>query len=157
MAMERQRMTGGGEAMTEKGAAKSIRKSIKVARPVEAAFQVFVDMRWWPRTHSYRRGQQKEVLLEGRVGGRFFERYADGGEFEIGKVLTYDPPRRVVFTWKDPEWERPTEVDVAFYPDGPHTRVELIHSGWEHVGPNAKYGAGEFGRGWDEVLAAYAA
>ena len=45
MAIERHRITGEGEAMTERGAAKSIRKSIKVARPVEAAFQVFVDMR----------------------------------------------------------------------------------------------------------------
>ena len=144
--------------MSSKANTTAIQKSVTVARPVEAAFRVFMDIgSWWPRTHSYDRARAKDVFLEGRVGGRFYERYTDGEEFEIGKVVTYDPPRQVVFTWKDPDFEQPTEVEVTFYAQGDRTRVELIHSGWDRIGTKAKHGVDDFSSGWDPVLAAYAA
>ncbi|HYM71177.1 MAG TPA: SRPBCC domain-containing protein [bacterium] len=135
-----------------------IRKSVTVARSQEAAFKQFLAIgEWWPRTHSYGGARAKDVFLEGRVGGRFFERFSDGEEFQVGEVVTYDPPRRVVFVWKDPDWDHPTEVEVTFHQDGDRTRVDLVHRGWEHIGTRARHGRTDFDRGWDPVMAAYAA
>ena len=54
----------------------------------------------------------------------------------VGHVTACEPPRRIVFTWEDPDWEGPTEVEVRFAPEGNVTRVEVEHRGWE-VGPKA--------------------
>lgn len=136
----------------------AIHKTVTIARPVEAAFRVFMNMRaWWPRTHSYHRDRVEEIGLENRVGGRFYERHTDGGEFVIGRVVAYEPPRRVVFTWQGPDMAQPTEVAVTFHPDGNGTRVELVHGGWDRVGTKIEHGTDEFSRGWDTVLQAYVA
>ncbi len=144
--------------MSNKANATVIQKSVTVARPVEAAFRTFMNIgSWWPRTHSYDRARAKDIFLEGRVGGRFYERYSEGGELEIGKVVRYDPPRRVVFTWQGPDFEQPTEVEVTFHAQGELTRIELIHSGLDRIGAKAKHGADDFSKGWDPVLAAFVA
>ncbi len=144
--------------MSSKANATVIQKAMTVARPIEATFRTFMDIgSWWPRTHSYDRARAKDIFLEGRVGGRFYERYTDGEELEIGKVMTYDPPRRVVFTWQGPDFEAPTQVEVTFHVQGEGTRVELIHSGWERIGTKAKHGPDDFNKGWDPVLEAYVA
>lgn len=138
--------------------APEIRKSVIVARPQEAAFQKFVAIgEWWPRTHSYGGARAKDIYLEGRVGGRFFERFSDGEEFVVGQVIVYEPPHRLVFIWQDPSWDHPTEVEVTFHAEGDRTRVELVHRGWERIGPRAKHGRDDFAQGWEPVLAAYAA
>ena len=135
-----------------------IRKAVTVARPPQEAFERFVDIgTWWPRTHSYGGTRAKDIYLEGRVGGRFFERFSDGEEFVVGQVIVYEPPRRLVFIWQDPTWDHPTEVDVTFHAEGDRTRVELVHRGWERIGTRATFRRDNFARGWDPVLAAYAA
>jgi uncharacterized protein YndB with AHSA1/START domain len=143
--------------MPGKSSLTAIQKSVTVARPVDAAFRAFVDIgTWWPRTHSYGEGRAKDIVLEPRVGGRFYERFTDGEEFVIGEVTTYEPPRRVVFTWKGPDMEQPTEVEVSFHPEGDRTRVELVHSGWDRVGTKIKHGMADFSRGWEPVIQAFA-
>ena len=144
--------------MVNKAPATAIQKSVTVARPVEAAFRTFMDIgSWWPRTHSYDRARAKDIVLETRVGGRFFERFTDGEELEIGRVVAYDPPRRVTFTWQGPDFDGPTEVDVTFHADGDGTRVEVVHSGWDRIGTRAKHGMEDFNTGWDPVMKSYAA
>src|SRR5262249_60510146 len=97
----------GGRRMT-------ISKSIHVKRPVERSFRLFTEEigRWWPLKEGFSFGGARaaEIFLEGREGGRFFERFSDGEEFQIGVVTTYAPPARIVFTWKATEWDAPTEV-----------------------------------------------
>lgn len=142
--------------MPEKTSLTAIRKTVTVARPVEAAFETFMNIgSWWPRTHSYDQARAKDIFLENRVGGRFYERYTDGKEFVIGRVVAYDPPRRVAFTWQGPDMEQPTEVEVIFHPESGGTRVELVHSGWDRVGTKIKHGIDDFNRGWDAVIQAY--
>lgn len=144
--------------MPENTSATAIQKSVTVARPREAAFRMFMDIgSWWPRTHSYGEARAKDVFLEDRVGGRFYERYTDGEEFVIGRVVAYDPPRRVAFTWQGPDMEQPTEVAVTFHAEGDRTRVELVHSGWDRVGPYVTHGMDDFNSGWTPVIQAYAA
>ena len=49
----------------------------------------------------------------------------------MGVVTAYVPPTRIVFTWKAPEWDAATEVEVRFSPEDDGTRVDLEHRGWE--------------------------
>lgn len=137
----------------------TIRKSVWVAKPVEVAFSVFTAEinRWWPLRHySYGGERAQELRLEGRVGGRLFERFSDGEEFVIGTVSAFEAPRRVVFTWKDPSWSDATEVEVRFAAESGGTRVDLEHRGWERVGDSEELRRG-FASGWESILQLYAA
>jgi uncharacterized protein YndB with AHSA1/START domain len=137
-----------------------ISKTIHVKRPVGHCFRVFTEQigEWWPleQGFSYGRERAQDIFIEGRVGGRIYERFTDGTEYEIGRVAMYEPPHRVSFSWSSPEWEGPTQVEVRFVADGTGTRVELEHGGWE-VGPKAQTAGKGFASGWDIVLARYAA
>lgn len=137
-----------------------IGKSIHVERAVEDCFLLFTEQigRWWPLKEgfAYGRDRAQDIFIEGRVGGRVFERFTDGTEFEIGRVTAYERPHRVAFSWKAPDWEGPTEVEVRFTAEGSGTRLELEHRGWE-VGPKAERTGRSFDDGWDIVLARYAA
>jgi len=139
----------------------TITKSIYVKRPVERTFRLFTDEigRWWPLKEGFSFGGERaaEIFLEGRIGGRFFERFTDGEELEIGVVTTYSPPNRVVFTWKAPQWEGATEVEVRFSPENDGTRVDLEHRGWERAGAQARELRNRFEGGWDRVLACFTA
>jgi len=103
---------------------------------------------------SYGGDQAKEVYLEAVAGGRFYERYADGQEFEVGRVLLCEPPNRIVFTWHG-RWSAPTEVEVRFLAQGPVTRVDLEHRGWERLGEPGQRFRSEFMNGWPTVLGQY--
>jgi len=133
----------------------TIRKSIRIERPPQAVFHAFCDEigRWWPikQGFSFGGGRTTNLLLEGRVGGRFCEQLSDGSEFEVGRVTAYDPPERVAFSWRSPNWEAATQVSVRFIAEGAGTRVELEHSGWEQ-GPLMSGDAKSYGQGWDFIL-----
>lgn len=138
-----------------------IKKSIHVKRPVETAFRVFTEEigKWWPLKEGYSFGGDRadHIFLEGRTGGRFFERFTDGEEYVVGVVTTYSPPSRIVFEWKQPDWDAPTEVEVRFTPEGAGTLVELEHRGWDAAGAAAVRMAQEYDGGWNAVLSRYAA
>ena len=70
--------------------------------PVMQAFTVFTESftAWWP--HQYHIGQSDvaEVILESREVGHWYERGVDGSECDWGRVLAWEPPSRVLFTWQ---------------------------------------------------------
>jgi uncharacterized protein YndB with AHSA1/START domain len=136
-----------------------IRKSIFVKRPQAAAFRHFTaDIgRWWPLKEGLSFGGDRahELFLEGRIGGRFFERFTDGEEHDVGRVTAFDPPTRVAFTWRQPNWNADTTVEVRFDTEADGTRVTLEHAGWEALGAAAPRGSYE--QGWDLVLSRFAA
>ena len=138
----------------------TIRKSITLSRPPEIAFRVFTSEigAWWPlkKGFSFGRERAKDIFIEPRVGGRFYERFTDGTEFEVGRITAFEPPRLVSFTWKDPSWEGSTEVEVRFLAEGAGTRLELEHRGWEQ-GPIMEKQGGGYSDGWGIVLADYVA
>ena len=76
--------------------ADAITRSITVATDPVRAFQMWIERidEWWPKSHSRSRDPNTRVVLEGRPGGRFFERASDGSEFEFGSVVRYEPPDR---------------------------------------------------------------
>lgn len=108
--------------------------------------------RWWPlKQFSFGGERAKEIHLEGRVGGRLFERFTDGDELTIGTVSVFDAPNRVTFTWQHPEWNGPTVVEVTFTPSPEGTLVELEHRGWEAAGV-ASDAASSYEQGWGFIL-----
>jgi uncharacterized protein YndB with AHSA1/START domain len=135
----------------------TIRKSIRVERPPQIAFRIFCEAigEWWPKGPSFK-GDRSDTIIEGRVGGRFFERYVDGTEYEIGRVTAYQPPSLVAFTWRAPSWDVSTQVEIRFSPEAGGTRVELEHSGWEQSA-KTRDARNNYDSGWGTILGHYLA
>ena len=131
-------------------------KAVTVHAPPERAFALFVDdiARWWPLTFAHTGPDPVDCAIEKRVGGRVFERAADGRETPWGTVLEYDPPRRLAFSWiVKLSAEHEQRVAVRFEPvDGGGTHVELTHSGWEKLGEAAADLRERYDRGWVAVF-----
>jgi uncharacterized protein YndB with AHSA1/START domain len=126
----------------------TVQASVVVNAPADRAFKLFTEQfdRIKPREHNMLGVDIAESMFEPRVGGRVFDRGTDGSECQWGRVLAYEPPARIVFTWDiSPAWQietdpdKASEVEVRFVADGPdRTRVELEHrhldrhgEGWE--------------------------
>jgi uncharacterized protein YndB with AHSA1/START domain len=138
-----------------------VKRSIVVATPPEAAFRVFTEGvdGWWPaRTHSVGEERVEEIVLEARVGGRFFERLDDGTEHEWGRVTVFEPPRRFACSWYASRGPGSAQLlEVTFAPEDGGTRVTLEHTGWEALGDQAEEVRANYDseRGWDLVLGCY--
>jgi uncharacterized protein YndB with AHSA1/START domain len=122
-----------------------VRKHVIVESTPERAFRIFTESSgWWPREHHIGKADLDKVVLEPRAGGRWYERGVDGSECQWGKVLVWDPPKRVVLAWQiSAEWQYDpsliTEVEVRFTPVAVgKTRVELEHRDLERFGANAE-------------------
>jgi uncharacterized protein YndB with AHSA1/START domain len=139
-----------------------VRRSIVVAPPPETAFRVFTEgvAEWWPaKTHSVGEERVEEVMLEPRVGGRFFERLDDGTEHEWGLVTVFEPPRRFACSWYASRGPDTAQLlEVTFEPEDGGTRVTLEHTGWEALGDRAEEVRANYDseRGWELVLGRFA-
>jgi uncharacterized protein YndB with AHSA1/START domain len=144
-----------------------VRKSVRVSAPPARAFEVFTAGigRWWPLTHSIGTVPMKEAVIEPRAGGRWFQRNQDGSECDVGKVLLWEPPGRLVLGWQlSPQFKYDpsvtSEVEVRFLADGATgTLVELEHRNLERYGeqgPTVR-GAVDAPNGWTAILNLYAA
>jgi uncharacterized protein YndB with AHSA1/START domain len=146
----------------------SVRHSIVVDAPIEHAFSVFTDRfdAFKPREHNLLEVDIAETVFETRVGGNIYDRGVDGSECRWARVLAFEPPDRVVFSWDiSPQWQvetdpdRASEVEVRFVAEtADRTRVELEHrkldrhgEGWEGV----REGVGGEG-GWPLYLGRFA-
>jgi uncharacterized protein YndB with AHSA1/START domain len=105
-------------------------------------------------------------VFEPRAGGHICDRAADGSECRWARILAYEPPDRVVFSWDiSPQWQietdpdRTSEVEVRFVPEGPdRTRVELQHRHLVRHGPGwQSLAEGVEDQGWPLYLARCAA
>jgi uncharacterized protein YndB with AHSA1/START domain len=123
--------------MTTQAQDTSVRTEIVVDAPIERAFLVFTEKfdQIKPREHNMLGVDIAESVFEPRVGGRVFDRGTDGTECQWGRVLAYDPPGRIVFSWDiSPNWQvetdldRSSEVEVRFTSQSAsRTRVVLEH------------------------------
>ncbi len=137
----------------------AVRKVVTVDCPVEEAFRVFTAeaTSWWPMaTHSVGGEEVREVVFEEREGGAVYELTAAGERSQWATVVSWEPPERLVLAWNILEREAiPTEVEVRFLPEGPGTRVELEHRGWETIAEDAEEKRSNYDKGWGQVLGAY--
>ena len=149
--------------------ATTVRIAIVVEAPVERAFRAFTEDfdRVKPREHNMLAVEIAETVFEPRVGGRVYDRGVDGSEYQWARVLAFEPPDRVLFSWDiSPQWQiesdldRTSEVEVRFIAESAErTRVELEHrnldrhgAGWDGL-RDAIGGEG----GWPLYLERYAA
>jgi uncharacterized protein YndB with AHSA1/START domain len=144
-----------------------IRKSVVVNAGVERAFALFVDKfdAIKPREHNLLAAPIAETVFEPRVGGHIYDVGVDGSRCEWARVLAYEPPSRVVFSWDvGPTWQlesdptKTSEVEVRFIAESSDsTRVELEHrhldrhgTGWRSVADGVGGDAG-----WPLYLSRY--
>ena len=134
----------------------SVRKSIVVPLSQTDAFRLYTEgiATWWPlKTHSLAKERAATVVLEARVGGRVYERTAEGEERDWGTVVVCESPTRLVHTWHLGRGEATAqEVEVRFAPEGEGTRVDLVHTGWERYGQGAAEAIASYETGWGYVL-----
>jgi uncharacterized protein YndB with AHSA1/START domain len=155
--------------MTQSATAATVRRHIVVNAPISEAFSVFTGRfgDFKPREHNLLQAPIAETVFEPRVGGHIYDRAVDGSECRWARVLVFEPPDRVVFSWDiSPRWQLETnpdltsEVEVRFFAETPQrTRVELEHRnidrhgpGWESVRDGVDNEAG-----WPLYLQRYAA
>ena len=136
-----------------------LRMSFEVACLAAHAFQVWTDKiaTWWPPSHSVSGERGLTVVLEGRPGGRIFERTPNGGEFDWGEVTIWEPPRRLVYQWHiRRDRVDATEVEITFVDSGAATTlVEIEHRGWERLGDRGQALRDANTAGWNSVLPHY--
>ena len=123
-----------------------VRKTLRVKADQAHAFEVFTSGigQWWPRTHSIGDTPVKAVVMETRLGGRWYQLCEDGSEAVIGKIQVWEPPHRFVVSWDiSCHWKADTAVSAprsrsASSPDGPDaTTIELEHRKFERMGEEA--------------------
>lgn len=154
--------------MTETAAA-LVRKDVVVEAPQDRAFAVFTERfgDFKPPEHNLLGVPIAETVFEPKVGGHIYDVGEDGSECRWARILAYEPPHRVVFSWDiGPTWQiesdlaNSSEVEVRFVPEGTdRTRVELEHRhidrhgpGWEAVREGIEGDAG-----WPLYLKRFAA
>ena len=112
---------------------------------------------WWPVEHTASHEAGAEIVFEPHDGGRIFERTPGGDEIEWGRVVEWDPPRRLRYLWHiatDPK--NATDVEIVFreLPDA-STQVEIEHGGWDRLGEIGQAWRDANHAGWDGVLPSY--
>jgi len=145
-----------------------VRQEIVVNAPLVRAFSVFTDRfgDFKPPEHNLLPVPIAETVFEPKVGGHIYDRGTDGSQCRWARILAYDPPHRVVFSWDiGPTWqvesdpERTSEVEVIFTAETPdRTRVELEHRHLDRHGPgweSVRDGVGH-DQGWPLYLDRYA-
>lgn len=137
-----------------------VNEKIDIVADRVTVFNVYVNRidEWWPRRGDrYRYSFAPEstapahIRFEPRAGGRFYEVFEDGSEYDIGSVETYDPPNEFVYTWRAPSWERASRVQVRFAQNGDTTTVMVNHTGF----PSDDVAQG-YGEGLREILGVFA-
>ncbi|GAA2037572.1 SRPBCC family protein [Terrabacter terrae] len=152
--------------MTE---APRVRHEVVVPGTPEQAFRAFTERmdEIKPKEHNLLSSPIVATTFEPHVGGHVVDRAEDGSECRWARVLAYDPPHRLVFSWDiGPMWQleadpaKASEVEVRFIAEGQdRTRVELEHRHLDGHGPgwqSIRDGVDD-PQGWPLYLARYAA
>jgi uncharacterized protein YndB with AHSA1/START domain len=154
--------------MTTKDQQTAILTDVVVDAPQDRAFRLFTEQfdMIKPREHNMLEVDIADSVFEPREGGRVYDRGVDGSECQWARVLAYEPPDRILFTWDiSPRWQieddlsRASEVEVRFIAESAErTRVELEHrhldrhgEGWESLSEGV---AGD--QGWPLYLSRFA-
>lgn len=145
--------------MTTQTQATSVTTSTEVQAPIEHAFRVFTEGigTWWNPDHHILQAELAEMEFEPRVGGHIIDRGTDGSECRWSRVLAYEPPQRVCFSWDiNLRWEiesdpaKASEIEVTFTADGPdRTQVVLVHRHLDRHGDGWEGMRDAIGSGWN--------
>ena len=141
-----------------------VKCSVDVKASSVGAFELFTQhmAQWWPRGKTPAGRPHAALVIEPQRDGRWFERDADGHETQWGKVLAWEPPRRLLLGWQlDHNFRFDAdvlmEVEILFEKlAGGGTRVSLEHRHLERLGAEAEAFAGKVRSGWPERMLNFA-
>ena len=145
-----------------------VRHEVVVHGTPEQAFIAFTERmdEIKPKEHNLLASPIVSTTFEPRVGGPIVDRGEDGSECWWARVLAFDPPDRLMFSWDiSPTWQlesdpaNASEVEVRFIAEGPdRTRVALEHRHLDRHGPGwPSLRAGiDDAQGWPLYLARFA-
>ena len=136
----------------------TVRTSVEVNLAPERAFHLFTAEigAWWDADKHILHAPLAEMQFEPFVGGQIIDRGTDGSECRWARVLAYDPPYRVVFSWDiNVQWQietdprRCSEVEITFTAlTEDSTRVQLTHSHLDRHGPGWQTMRDAVASGW---------
>jgi uncharacterized protein YndB with AHSA1/START domain len=143
--------------------------ALRVRAEPERAFDVFVEEigDWWRPNGLFQITPRAagRLTFEPGDGGRLIETLADGKVFEIGRILVWARPERLVFSWRQASFpaDLTTEVEVRFEAVGAETRVSVEHRGFDRmpIDSAARHGfpdhalLARLGDWWQALLASY--
>jgi uncharacterized protein YndB with AHSA1/START domain len=143
--------------------------ALRIAAPPVRVFEAFtVEIgQWWrPNALFPSSGRPGRLAMQPGVGGRVTETLDDGEVVEIGRILVWEPPQRLVFTWRPTSFrpDQETEVRVGFEAVTEGSRVVVEHLGWDAIPPDhaARHGFPLFAfqqrlaEWWSDLLASLA-
>lgn len=113
--------------------------ALRVRASPQRAFDAFVGEigAWWKPNGLFQTTPRAPGLLafEPGEGGRLTETLVNGKVFEIGRITAWEPPVRLVFSWRQANFppDLHTEVEVRFEGVGDETRVSVEHRGFDQV------------------------
>ncbi|HEY2552303.1 MAG TPA: SRPBCC family protein [Streptosporangiaceae bacterium] len=144
--------------MTTRVLQTAVSTEVDVEAPVEHAFRVFTEGigTWWDPDHHLLEGELAEMVFEPLAGGHIIDRGTDGSECRWARVLAYEPPHRVVFSWDiNLRWEvesdpaKASEVEITFASAGPgRSHVVLTHRHLDRHGEGWESMRDSVGSGW---------
>lgn len=153
--------------MKHKTESTEVRVEVVVLASIEKTFKTFTErcQNWWPKEYKLGKAERRNIVVEPRVDGRWYETGADGSECLWGKVLAWDPPGHIAFSWQikpdftpEPNPEKASRVDIRFRENGPaSTTITLVHSDFERHGEGWKAMRESVARegGWPGILAKF--
>jgi uncharacterized protein YndB with AHSA1/START domain len=139
-------------------AATTVSTSVEVDAPIARAFHVFTAEigTWWDDDKHILAAPLAEMVFEPYVGGNIIDRGVDGSECRWARVLAYEPPHRVHFSWDittrwtiETDPERTSDVEITFTEVTPErTRVVLTHQNLDRHGEGWEGMRDAVGSGW---------
>ena len=111
--------------------------ALRVPAAPARAFAVFTDdiAQWWRPSplFQFTEGRNGRLSFEPGPSGRLTETYDDGSVFEIGRIRAWEPPSRLVLSWRQASFEpdKETEVHIRFEAVDDETRITVEHFGWD--------------------------
>jgi uncharacterized protein YndB with AHSA1/START domain len=145
--------------------------TLTVGFPVEldpdAAFRCFTERfsDWYPGEYTWSQHVLQTIGIEPRSGGKCFEIGPDDFRMDWGKVIEWEPPHQIVFTWQIgadrvpvPDADKAGEVEVNFVSaSNGDTDCRFTHRGFDRYADDSKgyLSAMASSHGWPMILTRY--
>jgi uncharacterized protein YndB with AHSA1/START domain len=119
--------------------------ALRVPVPPPRAFAAFTEQiaEWWQPNglFQFTIGRTGTLTFEPGPDGRLVETYSDGTYFVVGHIRAWEPPRRLVLSWRQASFapDQETELHVRFDDVEDRagavaqTRVVVEHFGWDRI------------------------
>jgi uncharacterized protein YndB with AHSA1/START domain len=144
--------------------------ALRIEAPPVRVFEAFTAEigDWWRPSALFPSSGRRpgRLVMQPGVGGRVTETHEDGEVTEIGRILVWEPPEKLVYTWRPASFgpDQETQVHVRFEPVPEGSRVVVEHVGWDAIPPEhaARHGFPLFAfqqrlaEWWSDLLASLA-